>query len=162
MSSYLLRGVAALTLLSAIFVSPSFAQQSILPSEKESYAARVPGVVYVQFREGYSPFGVAKKSSSMRESDPVKKLFAEIGVTSIEAFDPNAWKDSLSHAFGIDRMYVVNYSSNAHPLSVVLRLQQTGLVESASPRYIFKLQYIPNDRDYGVQYYMQNIKAEEA
>jgi subtilisin family serine protease len=162
MSSILLRWVAALTFLSAISISSSSAQQSMLPSEKESYAARVPGVVYVQFREGYSPFGVAKKSSSLRESDPVKKLFAEIGVTSVEPFDANAWKDSLSHAFGIDRMYVVNYSSAENPLSVVLRLQQTGLVATASPRYIFKLQYIPNDGQYHDQYYMQKIHAEGA
>jgi subtilisin family serine protease len=133
--------------------------QEAPPSDAEAYAARVPGVVYVQFREGYSPFAVAKKSSVVKESDPVKKLFAEIGVTSIDAFDPNAWKDPVLHQVGFDRVYVVNYSSNAHPLSVVLRLLQTGLVQTASPRYIFKLQSIPNDPQFGDQYYMQKIEA---
>src|SRR5665213_444819 len=140
------------------------AQQATTPDPIESYAARVPGIVYVQFRAGYLPPGVPSNGAGIasRAEDPVQKIFREIGVDSIVPFDRVASKDPISHRLGIDRIYDVYYSSNAQPLGVVVRLLQTGLVETSSPRYIFHTQSVPNDPDLGQQYYIQNIHAEEA
>jgi hypothetical protein len=126
----------------------------------EAYAGRVPGVVYVQFREGYVPN--AQSPAGTRQADPIKKIFREIGMTSAELFDKNAWKDEISRSVGIDRIYVVYYNSGAHPMGVVSKFLQSGKVESASPRYNFKLQDRPNDPGFSNQYYMQNIHAEAA
>ena len=138
------------------------AQQSPMPDSLEAYAARVPGVVYVQFRAGYLPKweGVNGSGIVARAEDPVQKIFHEIGVDSIKQFDPFAWRDSISHRLGIDRIYDVYYSSDAQPLPVVVRLLQTGLVATASPRYIFKPQWAPNDPDLGKQYYDSIIQLE--
>jgi hypothetical protein len=138
----------------------SSAQQTLDP--EDSYAQRVPGTVYVQFREGYIPDLVRKASSPSMHVDPVTRIFNKIGVTSIELFDKMAWKDSISHSLGIDRIYVVNYATNEQPIAVVVKLLHTGLVQTASPRYIFKVQDVPNDPDYGDQWYLQNIKMEAA
>jgi len=140
------------------------AQQAAAPDPLDAYAGRVPGVVYVQFRAGYLPPNVKSNGAGVvsGNQDPVQKIFREIGVDSIEQFDPIAWKDSISHRLGIDRIYDVYYSSNAQPLGVVVRLLQTGLVETASPRYIFHPQFVPNDHDLGQEYYLQNIQAEQA
>lgn len=126
---------------------------------------RVPGIVYVQFREGYNPMlqqGLV--ASSTTAVDQVQKIFQEIGMTRIEPFDANAWKNKVAHEVGIDRMYRVYYASNAHPLGVTLRLLQTGLVETASPQYIFSTQakHIPNDPNYNQQWYLDTIHATEA
>ncbi len=129
----------------------------------ESYAQRVPGTVYVQFREGYVPEGAKKSSAPRRNTDPVQKIFNRIGVTSIQPFDRMAWKDSISHSLGIDRIYVVNYSTDAAPLDVTIKLLQTGLVQTASPRYIFKVQgIVPNDTYYDTEYYAKIIGMPDA
>ncbi|HET6401226.1 MAG TPA: S8 family serine peptidase, partial [Candidatus Kapabacteria bacterium] len=155
--------VFLLLLASPVVVS---AQQAATPDSLASYAGRVPGIVYVQFRAGYLPaWGKSNGAGVVAGSeDPVQKIFREIGVDSIVPFDRLAWKDSISHRLGIDRIYDVYYSNGAQPLGVVVRLLQTGLVETASPRYIFKPQIVPNDPALlsGQQYYIKNIDAEDA
>src|SRR5581483_9339034 len=175
------RILVPLLFICLLFNARVFAQTA--PSDVDtfaSYASRVPGVVYVQFRAGYlPPLEQINMPIDRKKGDPVMRIFGEIGVTSVEPFDPVAWKDSISRRFGIDRMYVVNYAGNAAPLGVVVRLLQTGLVQSASPRYIFKSQVVdhssndrslssdhalnvPNDPGVNDQYYLQNIQAESA
>src|ERR1035437_7483437 len=139
------------------------------PSQPDAtYPHRVPGVVYAQFREGYNPTLHQDASSASANgvgTDGVQKILREIGVTAIEPFDADAWKNAISHKIGIDRMYVIHYASNAHPLGVTLRLLQTGLVQSASPRYIFTPQkHTPNDPLYrdGSQWYLDTIQCPDA
>ncbi|MDP4199413.1 MAG: S8 family serine peptidase [Bacteroidota bacterium] len=128
-----------------------------------SYPHRVPGVVYAQFREGYNP--VFEHDAASAQLDGVQKILREIGVTKIEPFDADAYKDAISHKLGIDRMYVIYYASEAHPLGVTLRLLQTGLVQTASPRYIFEPQkHLPNDPLYtsGSEWFLDTIHCPEA
>ncbi len=153
---------ALLTCCSLILSLNSRAQQSgtLSANENASYAARVPGVVYVQFRPGYlPPLEHATEGGVARVDDPILKIFREIGVSKIDQFDPEAWKDPIDRKLGIDRIYTVYYTSNAQPLGVVVRLLQTGLVETASPRYIFKPQYMPNDPGIADEYYLDSIRV---
>ena len=155
----------SISLLCALFAGAAQAQQSSspAPNPNDAYAARVPGVVYVQFRAGYLPnWNGLHTGGVVGAEDPVVKIFREIGVTSITQFDPNAWKDSIDRRLGIDRIYDVYYSGNAAPLPVVVRLLQTGLIEKASPRYIFKPQWVPNDPYLVNQYWVKNVQAEAA
>ncbi len=54
--------------LTTLFSVTSRAQQTLDP--EDSYAKRVPGIVYVQYREGYGP-QIVRKASPGGRGDPV-------------------------------------------------------------------------------------------
>ncbi len=156
--------LSVITLFISLIAGPTLrAQQSFVPDSTLAHASRVPGVVYAQFRSGYLPQWIPTNSPGIfGHNDPVLKIFGEIGVDSIKQFDPVASKDPISHRLGIDQIYDIYYSSDAAPLGVVVRLLQTGLVETASPRYIFQPQHVPDDPGVGSEYWIQNVQAEPA
>ena len=164
-----LRALCGMMLCAILAASPGNLRAQTSPKgtaidPDDAYAQRVPGTVYVQFREGYVPSVARKVSAPIQKADPVEKIFKSIGVTSIQPFDRMAYKDSISHSIGIDRIYVVNYSTDAPPLDVTIKLLQTGLVQTASPRYIFKTQgFVANDPGYvDTEYYARIIDMPEA
>ncbi len=159
-------GIAwCLSLVMCLSVVPQSAQaqSGIKDNAPEgAYAEQIPGILYLQMRPGF--FVGNDFNSPNSEPDPIHRLLREIGTYSVELFDKDAYKDSISVRLGIDRIYTIMYSQHASPIAVVIRALATGEVETASPRYIFKEQVIgvPNDPGYSEQYYMQNIHMEGA
>lgn len=60
------------------------------------------------------------------------------------------------------RLCVIKYSSNIDPLYAASKLKSHPDIDYAEPMPNHKIDYIPNDPDITMQYYLDNIKAFEA
>ncbi len=56
--------------------------------------------------------------------------------------------------FGIERIAIINYESNANPVILSKKISQLDGIEYAEPMYIHKINYKPNDTSYYMQHYI--------
>ncbi|HWF43499.1 MAG TPA: S8 family serine peptidase [Candidatus Kapabacteria bacterium] len=123
----------------------------------------VPGVVYVQFREGAKIMGqIATKGSSVQSvgGDALHQAFLRLGILEIVPFDPYAPKDSIARTLGIGRMYCIYYSNTKiDPHAALTMLLSTGEVECGSARYLFPISKTPNDPLIAQQYALTNMNV---
>ncbi len=116
-----------------------------------------PGVVYVKMKAG-STIGRTMDSKgnvtfSIGPSSAFDRVTSALGLTQTVAFDSHASKDSISRAFGIDRIYCLYYTNRAiDPHAAVAMLMATGEVECGSVRYLFPVSKTTNDPLLGDEY----------
>jgi len=65
-------------------------------------------------------------------------------------------------AIDLTRFYSFRYGDGTDPTKVARALQSTGAVEYAEPRYLRRVLHIPNDPDFGRQWYLRKIQADRA
>ncbi len=123
-----------------------------------------PGVVYIQLKAG-SSIGRTISSAgdvtlSVAPSSSFSRVSKQLGITQTVVFDPHASKDSISRAFGIDRMYCIYYSNRSiDPHAALLILEATGEVECGSVRYLFPESLETNDSLLSQQYALTNMNV---
>lgn len=62
----------------------------------------------------------------------------------------------------INRIIVINYSSDYDPYQIIPILKQDNNIEWAEPKFVYELSYIPNDPEYSIQWHLAKVKAAEA
>jgi len=123
-----------------------------------------PGVVYVKLKSG-SVIGKAIKSGgvitqSIGPSNAFARVANELGINLTVAFDAHAEKDSISRAFGIDRIYSLYYTNkNIDPHAALAMLMTTGEVECGSVRYLFPVSKQTNDPYLSQEYGLVNMNV---
>ncbi len=70
--------------------------------------------------------------------------------------------NSTGTAFGLNRIMVVNYSSDDDPLYVASKIKKLNSVEWAEPKFVRRVAFDPNDPGYLNQYNLAIVKAAQA
>ncbi|NOY06373.1 MAG: S8 family serine peptidase [Chlorobi bacterium] len=120
----------------------------------------VPHTVIVKFRESERKH-LTRHSVGVASIAPV---FTEYGVYTAEQMYPNH-RPVLSKAgreVDLSRMYRLEYSSDADPITVAKALSAYPEIEYAEPEQIHHVVYTPTDPKAAQQYHLKQIKAYEA
>ncbi len=134
------------------------------PASQAKITPCAPGVVYLKMKVGSE---VWKTSSSKGEivqsiapSSAFARVIGKLVLSQVVPFDPAPVKDSISRAFGIDRMYCLYYSNRTiDPHAALAMLETTGEVECGSVRYLFPMSLTTNDPDLGQQYALTKMNV---
>ena len=70
-------------------------------------------------------------------------------------------RKSISKA-GLDRIFMIKFLSDVDPQHITAKLKKLDVIEWAEPKYVYPVEYIPNDPFYSTQYALQKIKAADA
>ncbi|MFL5731258.1 MAG: S8 family serine peptidase [Cytophagaceae bacterium] len=105
----------------------------------------------------------------------LKKIFKEIGVTSIDRMFPkHEAPKSKTNKHGqkmidLSGIYVLKYSADLDVEKVIMRMEKSGILVYAEPWFTENLLYVPNDPgiqpgapDLQNQFYMERMMAYEA
>jgi photosystem II stability/assembly factor-like uncharacterized protein len=116
-----------------------------------------PGVVYVKMKVGSSTGRTVGSNGNVilliAPSTSFAVVASTLGLKQTVIFDPHATKDSISRAFGIDRMYCLYYSNTKiDPHTALTMLMKTGEIECGSVRYLFPVTRDANDPLVSEQY----------
>ncbi len=90
------------------------------------------------------------------------KILSIVPVESIDQIYPTTENYSIKHQHGIDRIYSIKYSGNSDPLILSKKISSLEGIEYAEPRYIYKVDFTPNDPNIGSQYYLSKINVYNA
>ncbi|MGB9665039.1 MAG: S8 family peptidase, partial [Ignavibacteria bacterium] len=89
------------------------------------------------------------------------KIFDHISVKSIEPIF--IFNDSKNKFFktqiGLDRIYSIKFAGSIDPLILAKKLSYLDEVEYAEPRYVYRVEYTPNDPSLGSQFYLNQTKT---
>lgn len=128
----------------------------------------LPNAIIVKFKQdtrsnqvfNKSKSGIYNLSLKSTEIKGLKPLFNDEFQTN--AFPENG-KLSEPDTIGLNRIYVLNYSSKKSIETIINELLADPNIEYAEPRYIYYTDFIPNDTFYGAyQSYLKQVKAENA
>jgi len=90
------------------------------------------------------------------------RIFDQISVKSIEPIFNDSKNKLFKSQLGLDRIYSIKYDGSADPLIISKKLGQFDGIEYAEPRYIYRVDYTPNDPSFGSQSYLNQVKATQA
>lgn len=90
------------------------------------------------------------------------KIFNVTNVKSIEPIFTDRANSLLKSSFGLTRIYSIKFSGNIDPLILAKKITQLENIEYAEPRFIYKVDFIPNDPFISSQNYLSIIKAFDA
>jgi hypothetical protein len=112
----------------------------------------VPGIVIVKTRAAYR-VGKGERTLSSAPLAPVldymkPQAVAHALVPMAKADDPDIM------AAGLDRIYRIAYTEPIEPFDLCKRLMENPDVEYATPEFVAKLSYTPNDPRYSTQNYL--------
>jgi hypothetical protein len=62
----------------------------------------------------------------------------------------------------LDRISIINYTSDIDPQILASKISKLKDIEWAEPKFVYRLDFVPNDPFYSSQYAMIKIKAQEA
>lgn len=95
----------------------------------------------------------------LKNLSTISKLFQEISIESISPIIPH--KLESHKLYGIENIYSIRYSNDIDPLLLAQKLSRLSEIEYAEPRFIYKLDFTPNDPMITNQNYLSIIKAYE-
>ena len=111
--------------------------------------------IVIKYKEAPS----LKSNNEILPTDNLLKAFNEVGVVSSKSLFGTS---SLKQDFGLNRISIVEYSSDADPLLLAVKISKLEEVEWAEPKLIYPIEFVPNDQFYSSQYAMIKIKAQDA
>ena len=124
----------------------------------------IKGTVYVKWKEAYR----LNEASTNLAQPAIKQVFAQLAIERCQKSFPNTSKPSKEFdQFGrkLEDLSLINnlyFPENVNVHDVVSRLNKSGLVEWAEPRYRVKPFFTPNDPMLTDLYHLGVIKAYEA
>ncbi|MAT38959.1 MAG: hypothetical protein CL946_05080 [Ectothiorhodospiraceae bacterium] len=118
------------------------------------------GYIIVKFKQ-HTQYALRKNSVGLSSISP---LLSEYGVKEVTQMYPqhSVTLSKGGSEIALNRMYRLEYSSDADPLEVAKAFNRLPDVEYAEPEEIHYLCYIPDDARYDEQYMHQNIRSEAA
>lgn len=120
---------------------------------KKNGATYLSNTVVVKIKERTS-----KERDIGNISNELQKKFGGLNIKSIrQLFDQNK-----SDFLGLDRIFMINYASETDPYLISSKLSSLEEIEWAEPKFVYTVDYIPNDPSYSAQYHLQKIKASDA
>ena len=101
---------------------------------------------------------------------PAAGLNKNVSLTSglskvMSAFNVNSTKTFLQKnntGTGLDKIVIMKYDSNDDPYFVANQLKGSGEIEWAEPKFLYSVDFTPNDPSYGAQSWLNTINAASA
>ncbi len=93
---------------------------------------------------------------------PVDKVLQRYKGEGLSPIFPHHRKPQNPKAIDLTCFYSFRYGDGTDPTKVARALQSAGAVEYAEPRYLRRVFHIPNDPDFGRQWYLRKIQADRA
>ncbi len=122
-----------------------------------------PGVlIFKTSATFYKNFGNVLHSASEHRPNPIQNLLTQYQADQIQPLFPLLKSQPDTSASGFARIYLARFPAVFDPLKIAQKLQATGWVEYAEPRYWRFINYVPNDSLYAEQWHLRLIKAEKA
>lgn len=90
------------------------------------------------------------------------KIFESVSIKSIDPIFPEKNNYLLKSQSGLTRIYSIKYSGDIDPLTLSKKLSRLENVEYAEPRFIYKIDFTPNDPSISSQNYLPIVKAFDA
>ncbi|MEJ5306591.1 MAG: S8 family serine peptidase [Ignavibacteria bacterium] len=90
------------------------------------------------------------------------KIFDQISIKSIDPIFNDSKNKFFKAQTGLDRIYSIKYDGNADPLLIAKKISNLDGIEYAEPRYIYRVDYTPNDPSLLSQSYLNQVKAQQA
>ncbi|NWF89264.1 MAG: S8 family serine peptidase [Ignavibacteriaceae bacterium] len=144
----------AFALFSLHFLQPSYAQSKyqLIQKGEQTYLSNT---VVIKYKQSYQ--------SNINQDTSVPKIinnyFNESDALSHKPMFAKLHSRAESE---LDRVYILEYSSNIDPQILSSKLSRQAEVEWAEPKYVYMIDYIPNDPFYSSQYALQKTKAADA
>jgi len=113
--------------------------------------------IIVKFKSDFN-----NEASRVQFISSMIKIFDQISVKSIEPIFNDSKNKFFKAQIGLDRIYSIKYLGNADPLIISKKISKLSEVEYAEPRYIYRVDYTPNDPSFGSQTYLNQVKAPQA
>jgi len=113
--------------------------------------------IIVKFKSDFN-----NEASRVQFISSMIKIFDQISVKSIEPIFNDSKNKFFKAQIGLDRIYSIKYLGNADPLIISKKISKLSEVEYAEPRYIYRVDYTPNDPSFSSQTYLNQVKASQA
>ena len=102
---------------------------------------------------------LAKLNGSVELSTGLTDLLNHFNLESVKSLGP---AKNSGESSGLDRIIMARYSSDTDPYFVSSKLKNLPDVEWAEPKFVYELDYTPNDPSLGTQWNLAKINAELA
>lgn len=147
-----------------LFVLISILFLGFIPENQEQYKVISNGDLLYSSNEIIIKFksDLGTEENRLSSLSSLMKIFGSIPIKSIEPIFSD--KNSLLHKSqsGLTRIYSIKYLGDVDPLFLSKKLNRLENVEYVEPRYIYKVDFYPNDPLIGSQNYLQIVKAFDA
>lgn len=105
---------------------------------------------------------VAKTNNELVFDSRLMKILNSAGLVSTKSlFNPTPSRKKIDKN-DLDKILIVKYSSDVDPHVLASKIKLCESVEWAEPKFVYTLEYVPNDPFYSSQYALQKIKAPDA
>ncbi len=148
-------------LMLAISVSVALGQpvQSVSSSKLPAF---VPGSLLVRFTAG-SGINMRTISATKTGNTAIDQLFASIGIKTIKALNPVAYRDPISRRHGIDRTFAITFSDRERTMNdIVAMVIDQPEIEGAMPNYLVKSCGQTNDPKLSLQWGLTKMQVPQA
>ncbi|QQS36217.1 MAG: S8 family serine peptidase [Ignavibacteriales bacterium] len=86
----------------------------------------------------------------------LKKVLSQFNVTASRSI----FNQKLTEReFGLDRIVIITFESDTDPFYVSSKIKNLSDVEWAEPKFVYELDFIPNDPEYASMYNLSKIQA---
>ncbi len=144
----LIYGVILILALSANLFAQNLTQK-VLQKGDDIYLSNV---VVVKFKNE------SLKKQGGNKIDAVNLLLQKLKIENVV----EAEQIFKSPERNLENIFSIKYNSGEDPVEVAKRLSEQSKIEWAEPKFIYKIDFVPNDPNYSQQWYLKTIKAEEA
>jgi len=100
-----------------------------------------------------------KSNNTVLLNDKLLKSLGSAGLISSSGLFASTGTKQESE---LDKISVVKYSSGIDPLILASKISELEDVEWAEPKFVYPVEFVPNDPFYSLQYALKKIKAQEA
>lgn len=101
----------------------------------------------------YVPYSDAMGNVTLNEN--LKSFFSTFNLKEARVLFPEKLKENSS----LSRIVEIKYNADIDPIFLSSKLRNSFEVEWAEPRFVYELDYIPNDPSYSSQYALSKISA---
>ncbi len=105
---------------------------------------------------------IGNEENRLQSLFSMMKIFETVSIKSIDPIFPDNINAQLKSQVGLTRIYSIKYSGEMDPLILANKISRFENVEYAEPRFIYKIDFTPNDPSITSQYYLNTVKAFDA
>jgi hypothetical protein len=136
------------------FNPPSNNQSKVISNGDLLYSSNE---IIVKFKSDFND-----ENSRLQLISSMLKIFNQISVKSIDPIFQDSKNKFFKSQVGLDRIYSIKFDGNTDPLIIAKKLNYLNEIEYAEPRYVYRVEYTPNDPSLGAQTYLNQVRAQQA
>ncbi len=105
---------------------------------------------------------ITLENNRLQTLSSLMKIFEIVAIKSVEPIFHDKQNALLKSQHGLTKIYSIKYSGDIDPLILAKKISSLENIEYAEPRFIYKLDFTPNDPSIGSQNYLPIVKAFDA